>query len=81
MGDETALSAIRRARRTDPSFRNGKEVFDRDLLDMRIATEEIVEKFHNAVGAAASLSLLSDRSRLLPQPHHHPQPDRNAYRR
>jgi uncharacterized transporter YbjL len=31
-------------------FRNGKEVFDRDLLDMRIVTEEIVVKNHNAVG-------------------------------
>lgn len=29
---------------SDPSFRNGKEVFDRDLLDMRIVTEEVVVK-------------------------------------
>jgi uncharacterized transporter YbjL len=27
-----------------------REVFDRDLLDMRIVTEEIVVKNHNAVG-------------------------------
>ncbi|MCZ8488325.1 hypothetical protein O9992_16705 [Vibrio lentus] len=30
--------------RLDPSFRNGKEVFDRNLLDLRIVEEEIVVK-------------------------------------
>ena len=31
----------------DPSFRNGKEVFDRNLLDLRIVEEEIVVKNDN----------------------------------
>ncbi len=45
MGDEIALVGYPDAHaRLDPSFRNGKEVFDRDLLDMRIVTEEIVVK-------------------------------------
>ncbi|MCY9473658.1 hypothetical protein MWG47_20330 [Escherichia coli] len=43
MGDEIALVGYPDAHaRLDPSFRNGKEVFDRDLLDMRIVTEEVV---------------------------------------
>ena len=51
MGDDIALVGYPDAHaRLDPSFRNGKEVFDRDLLDMRIVTEEIVVKNHNAVG-------------------------------
>lgn len=51
MGDEIAPVGYPDAHaRLDPSFRNGKEVFDRDLLDMRIVTEEIVVKNHNAVG-------------------------------
>lgn len=51
MGDEIALVGYPDAHaRLDPSFRNGKEVFDRDLLDMRIVTEEVVVKNHNAVG-------------------------------
>lgn len=33
--------------RLDPSFRNGKEVFDRNLLDLRIVEEEIVVKNDN----------------------------------
>ena len=33
--------------RLDPSFRNGKEVFDRNLLDLRIIEEEIVVKSDN----------------------------------
>ncbi len=45
MGDEIALVGYPDAHaRLDPSFRNGKEVFDRDLLDMRIVTEEVVVK-------------------------------------
>ncbi len=45
MGDDIALVGYPDAHaRLDPSFRNGKEVFDRDLLDMRIVTEEIVVK-------------------------------------
>ncbi|XNM53552.1 hypothetical protein ACLK2I_04535 [Escherichia coli] len=32
-----------------------KEVFDRDLLDMRIVTEEVVVKNHNAVERLAQL--------------------------
>ena len=51
MGDDIALVGYPDAHaRLDPSFRNGKEVFDRDLLDMRIVTEEIVVKNHNAAG-------------------------------
>ena len=33
--------------RLDPSFRNGKEVFDRNLLDLRIVEEQIVVKNDN----------------------------------
>jgi len=33
--------------RLDPCFRNGKEVFDRNLLDLRIVEEEIVVKNDN----------------------------------
>ncbi len=51
--------------RLDPSFRNGKEVFDRDLLDMRIVTEEIVVKNHNAVGRRLSQLKLTDHGCFL----------------
>ncbi|WWO96862.1 MAG: aspartate:alanine antiporter [Candidatus Dasytiphilus stammeri] len=45
IGDEISLVGYPDAHsHLDPSFRNGKEVFDRDLLDMRIVTEEIVVK-------------------------------------
>ncbi len=65
MGDEIALVGYPDAHaRLDPSFRNGKEVFDRDLLDMRIVTEEVVVKNHNAVGKRRTTEV--DRSRLLP---------------
>lgn len=52
--------------RLDPSFRNGKEVFDRDLLDMRIVTEEIVVK--TTMPLAAARPVEADRSRLFSQP-------------
>lgn len=56
MGDEIALVGYPDAHAVlDPSFRNGKEVFDRDLLDMRIVTEEIVVKT-TMRSVAASLS-------------------------
>ncbi|WP_313159316.1 aspartate-alanine antiporter-like transporter, partial [Mixta calida] len=48
-----------------PSFRNGKEVFDRDLLDMRIVTEEIVVKNHNAVNKRLSHLKLTDHGCFL----------------
>jgi len=51
--------------RLDPSFRNGKEVFDRDLLDMRIVTEEIVVKNHNAVNKRLSKLNLTDHGCFL----------------
>jgi putative transport protein len=51
--------------RLDPSFRNGKEVFDRDLLDMRIVTEEIVVKNHNAVGRRLAQLKLTDHGCFL----------------
>ena len=54
MGDDIALVGYPDAHaRLDPSFRNGKEVFDRDLLDMRIVTEEIVVKKTTTPSAAA----------------------------
>ncbi len=61
MGDEIALVGYPDAHaRLDPSFRNGKEVFDRDLLDMRIVTEEVVVKNHNAVGKRLAQLKLTD---------------------
>ncbi|MCD1125809.1 aspartate:alanine antiporter [Jinshanibacter sp. LJY008] len=51
--------------RLDPSFRNGKEVFERDLLDMRIVTEEIVVKNNNAVGKRLSQINLTDHGCFL----------------
>lgn len=79
MGDDIALVGYPDAHaRLDPSFRNGKEVFDRDLLDMRIVTEEIVVKNHNAVGRRPAQ--LAYRPRLLLKPGYS-QPDRDAYRR
>ncbi|HBW8970471.1 TPA: transporter, partial [Klebsiella pneumoniae] len=44
---------------------NGKEVFDRDLLDMRIVTEEIVVKNHNAVGRRLAQLKLTDHGCFL----------------
>lgn len=58
-------SAIRTRTPLDPSFRNGKEVFDRDLLDMRIVTEEIVVKNHNAVGRRLAQLKLTDHGCFL----------------
>lgn len=79
MGDDIALVGYPDAHaRLDPSFRNGKEVFDRDLLDMRIVTEEIVVKNHNAVGRRGAAQAY--RPRLLLKPGYS-QPDRDAYRR
>ncbi|MGL4860814.1 MAG: aspartate:alanine antiporter [Enterobacteriaceae bacterium] len=50
-GDEIALVGYPEDHaRLDANFREGKEVFDRDLLNMRIVTEEIVVKNHNVVG-------------------------------
>ncbi|MEA1064596.1 aspartate:alanine antiporter [Erwinia sp. HR93] len=66
MGDEIALVGYPDAHaRLDPSFRNGKEVFDRDLLDMRIVTEEIVVKNHNAVGRRLTQLKLTDHGCFL----------------
>ncbi|EIO6377821.1 aspartate:alanine antiporter [Salmonella enterica subsp. enterica serovar Enteritidis] len=66
MGDEIALVGYPDAHaRLDPSFRNGKEVFDRDLLDMRIVTEEIVVKNHNAVGRRLAQLKLTDHGCFL----------------
>ncbi len=80
MGDDIALVGYPDAHaRLDPSFRNGKEVFDRDLLDMRIVTEEIVvkkpQRRRPPPGAAQAY-----RPRLLLKPGYS-QPDRDAYRR
>ena len=65
-GDDIALVGYPDAHaRLDPSFRNGKEVFDRDLLDMRIVTEEIVVKNHNAVGRRLAQLKLTDHGCFL----------------
>lgn len=46
--DEIALVGYPESHaRLEPSFRNGKEVFDRNLLDLRIVEEEIVVKSDN----------------------------------
>ncbi|OMK99285.1 transporter [Yersinia pestis subsp. microtus bv. Talassica] len=66
VGDEISLVGYPDAHsRLDPSFRNGKEVFDRDLLDMRIVTEEIVVKNSNAVGKRLSHLKLTDHGCFL----------------
>ncbi len=66
MGDEIALVGYPDAHaRLHPSFRNGKEVFDRDLLDMRIVTEEVVVKNHNAVGKRLAQLKLTDHGCFL----------------
>ncbi|HBV40673.1 MAG TPA: transporter [Erwinia sp.] len=65
-GDEISLVGYPDAHsRLDPSFRNGKEVFDRDLLDMRIITEEIVVKNNNAVNRRLSQLKLTDHGCFL----------------
>ena len=46
--------------RLDPSFRNGIEVFDRDLLDLRVVEEEIVVKNDALVGKRLSDLNLSE---------------------
>lgn len=66
LGDEISLVGYPDAHaRLDPSFRNGKEVFDRDLLDMRIVTEEIVVKNHNAVNKRLRHLKLTDHGCFL----------------
>jgi len=65
-GDEISLVGYPDAHaRLDPSFRHGKEVFDRDLLDMRIVTEEIVVKNHNAVNKRLGKLRLTDHGCFL----------------
>lgn len=54
-GDEIALVGYPDSHaRLDPSFRNGKEVFDRDLLDLRVVEEEIVVKNDAFIGKKLS---------------------------
>lgn len=66
VGDEISLVGYPDSHaRLDPSFRNGKEVFDRDLLDMRIVTEEIVVKNSNVVGKRLSQLKLTDHGCFL----------------
>lgn len=65
-GDDISLVGYPDAHaRLDPSFRHGKEVFDRDLLDMRIVTEEIVVKNHNAVNQRLGKLRLTDHGCFL----------------
>ncbi|ASI91181.1 MULTISPECIES: aspartate:alanine antiporter [Vibrio] len=60
-GDEIALVGFPDSHaRLDPSFRNGKEVFDRNLLDLRIVEEEIVVKSDNIAGKSLSSLNLSE---------------------
>ncbi|KNH13651.1 aspartate:alanine antiporter [Vibrio cyclitrophicus] len=60
-GDEIALVGFPDSHaRLDPSFRNGKEVFDRNLLDLRIVEEEIVVKSDNIAGKRLSDLNLSE---------------------
>ncbi|WP_439291995.1 MULTISPECIES: aspartate:alanine antiporter [Rahnella] len=66
VGDEISLVGYPDAHsRLDPSFRNGKEVFDRDLLDMHIVTEEVVVKNNHAVGKRLSQLNLTDQGCFL----------------
>lgn len=66
LGDEIALVAYPDSHsRLDPRFRNGKEVFDRDLLDMRIVTEEIVVKSNNVIGKRLADLRLTDHGCFL----------------
>ncbi|MBF9000045.1 MULTISPECIES: aspartate:alanine antiporter [Vibrio] len=60
-GDEIALVGYPDSHaRLDPSFRNGKEVFDRNLLDLRISDEEIVVKSDSIAGKRLSELNLSE---------------------
>ncbi|SJN59633.1 Aspartate/alanine antiporter [Vibrio gazogenes] len=60
-GDEIALVGFPDSHaRLDASFRNGKEVFDRNLLDLRISEEEIVVKSDSMVGKRLSDLNLSE---------------------
>lgn len=50
-GDEIALVGYPESHeKLDVNYRNGKEVFDRNLLDLQIVTEEIVVKNDSVVG-------------------------------
>ncbi|MDV7104277.1 aspartate:alanine antiporter [Vibrio sp. TH_r3] len=60
-GDEIALVGFPDSHaRLEPSFRNGKEVFDRNLLDLRIVEEEIVVKSDSIAGKKLSELNLSE---------------------
>lgn len=61
IGDEISLVGYPDAHsRLDVNFRNGKEVFDRDLLDMKIVTEEVVVKNSRIIGNRLSQLKLTD---------------------
>lgn len=65
-GDEIALVGYpENHARLDPSIRNGKEVFDKDLLDLRIAEERIVVKNDNIAGKRLSELKLSEHGCFL----------------
>ncbi|CAM3785922.1 Aspartate/alanine antiporter [Vibrio aerogenes CECT 7868] len=60
-GDEIALVGFPDSHaRLDPSFRNEREVFDRNLLDLRITEEEIVVKSDGIAGKRLSELNLSE---------------------
>ncbi|CAH0533711.1 Aspartate/alanine antiporter [Vibrio stylophorae] len=60
-GDEIALAGYPDSHaRLNPSFREGKEVFDRDLLDLRVVEEQIVVKNDGIAGKRLSDLNLSE---------------------
>ena len=64
--DEIALVGYPESHaRLDPSFRNGKEVFDRNLLDLRIIEEAIVVKNDNVADKRLSELNLSQHRCFL----------------
>lgn len=65
-GDDIALVGYpENHTRLDSSIRNGKEVFDKDLLDLRIVEERIVVKNDNLVGKRLGDLNLSDNGCFL----------------
>ncbi len=65
-GDEIALLGYPESHaKLDPLFREGNEVFDADLLDMQIVTEEIVLKNSQFVGKRLSELNLTEKGCFL----------------
>ena len=65
-GDEIALVGYTESHAMlDPLFREGSEVFDRDLLDMQVTTEEVVLKNNQLIGKHLSELNLMDKGCFL----------------